>query len=305
MKKAMESRTTRGLTSAPMMSAEADSPRFSKRPSSMGKTLMAGLRWLSCLALVGLAACESKSQKNERELKADLEVLKGICRQYEAGDHIYRTVENVRGLFVANENLKPNPRWGDQFGLASPWAHHEQAGGGHLQLGQGDPKGGGYWFVEGMRAHGSTSESRFQRIALIRSDRRPNPAGPFSSYPPRLTKDGFYYSEKAFEVDSLLSEYVLTSEDLTTPEMRKHWITGGRVRLAERASGEVLAERIEFYRASGPAVLMAWVSGVYCQQLDEFKSAYVANNGALFVKYVLKPKKESPDDDQLNAIGRD
>lgn len=47
-------------------------------------------------------------------------------------------------------------------------------------------------------------------------------------------------------VDTRLSRYGYTWDDISTPEDRKYWVAGGRLRVVELATGEVVAERVGF-----------------------------------------------------------
>lgn len=47
-------------------------------------------------------------------------------------------------------------------------------------------------------------------------------------------------------VDTRLSRYGYTWDDISTPEDRKYWVAGGRLRVVELETGEVVAERVGY-----------------------------------------------------------
>lgn len=86
--------------------------------------------------------------------------------------------------------------------------------------------------------------------------------------------------------------------------MRKHWIAGGSLKVFKRSNGGLLAERINFYRATGPLVQMAWAIGVGCDNASSKYNAgkFVADTNAQFIKHVLRPPTIKPTIEQLNKI---
>lgn len=47
-------------------------------------------------------------------------------------------------------------------------------------------------------------------------------------------------------VEERRSRYGYTWDDISTPEDRKYWVAGGRLRVVELATGEVVAERVGY-----------------------------------------------------------
>ena len=260
---------------------------------------------LTALALLpAVGGCGSSADRYHAQFVADLKVLKQICEKYDAGDKIYRTVENVQGVYQATV-AAPYPDWGDQFGMKTPWL--SGAARNYMSVGLGDPRGGFYWFVEAPGGRGDPTTPRFQREYLYDSGIPPKPNQFQSSFPPPLVSSGLLLYNKNKNVEKLLSEFQWSVEDFTTREMRAHWITGGRIKVTSRITGEILAEQIHFYRATGPMVRDAWTSGVGCENPNSGYDIkrYFSPNMATFIKSVLLPPKNAPTSDQLQRISGD
>lgn len=90
---------------------------------------------------------------------------------------------------------------------------------------------------------------------------------------------------------SLLSQYAWVAEDLTTKDLGRHWIAGGRIKILDRTTGEVLAGRVNFLRVAGPSVKIAWASIVDCSDLraQYVEGKFVVENDVLFIKHLLRP----------------
>lgn len=265
------------------------------------RTLVSSLCILAAVA--SLSGCAtSRNAKLTQEFLADLPVLKSVCEKYSAGDRIYRRVEEVQGIFKAGV-VNPYPDWGSQYGMDAPWVRHVTSP--SLYTNVGDPRGGNYWYIEAPPSYGGAPNGRFQRSYLWPSSSRVTETDTVRSDPRPVSREGMLLADRARDVLTLQSEYAWIAEELTTQEMRKHWIAGGKLKVFRLSDGEVLAERVNFYRATGPMVQMAWSSGVSCDnrissgyQLGEF----IKGTNPEFIKYVLRPPSIGPTVEQLKTL---
>ena len=162
-------------------------------------------------------------------------------------------------------------QWADQYGMVEPWAlangdWNQSA----VELGI---RGKGYWFKEQHPDFGKPQGPPYFRTT--------------------------YLDRKSFKVDTLSARYGYTTEDLTTNELRKRWIGGGKLKIIDLQTNEVLAERTDYYRATGPGVKMAWASGVSCPPGPK---RLTNTSSPEFILAVLKPSNELPTDQQLLQI---
>ncbi len=269
----------------------------------MNKAAFTAISVLTVLA--ALSGCAtSKKARLTNEFLADLNVLKATCEKYSAGDRVYEQVDGVEGVFKAGV-VDPYPDWSSQFGMKAPWANFST--GDDIYTNVGEPKGGSYWYVESPPKYGSEPGGGFRRSYLWPSDRLATADLLTLSDPPPVS-DGRVLVDKIRNVTNLRSEYGWVAEDLTTEDMRNHWITGGRLKIFRRSNGSILAERINFYRATGPLVKMAWAIGVGCDNAKSSgydASRFVADSNPLFIKHVLRPPKFGPSGKQLKTISGD
>lgn len=236
-----------------------------------------------------------EAERDERQFKEDVAYVKELCAKY-GGDKIYRTVDNVEGVFqVKARNPDGEAQWRDQFGMVEPWA---LAFGDrdHSPVGLGTRKGQGYWFVEQHPGFGKPPGPPFRRRLLtLTTTKIENPE-------PRavVSAEGFALDRKEINVTSLMSLYGYTTEDLTTPELRKRWISGGKLKIIDLQTNEVLAERTDFYRATGPSVKMAWSAGIPCPAGPQ-RLATGADHDS-FIMAVLRPPRALPTQQQLSHL---
>jgi len=89
------------------------------------------------------------------------------------------------------------------------------------------------------------------------------------------------------------SRYAVVYEDIPDPEARASWIAGGRVRVVDQETGEILGEfvRYAFERGFGSTVgeRSPWFFAFQCPE-----SSYGGRGGHIrsFVEQVVKPKQE-------------
>ena len=211
---------------------------------------------------------------DELQFQKDVAYVKELCTKF-GGDKIYRTVDNVEGVFQSTyRSPVTDAMLRDQMGMPDPWAR-VQLDSENPALGVG-PKAAeqganGYWFLE-------------QRLG--------NAEGP--PYRRRFSNSSY---DAAVTVKTLRSRYGYQAVDISTPEMRSRWIAGGRITLIDLETKEVLAERTGFFRALGPSFRDAWGgvlgTGHICPA-TEYMGA--------FVRRVLRPRQQRPSEVEMKML---
>jgi len=156
---------------------------------------------------------------DELQFQKDVVYVKELCTKF-GGDKIYRTVDNVEGVFQSTyRSPVTDAMLRDQLGMPDPWAR-VQLDSENPALGVG-PKAAeqganGYWFLE-------------QRLG--------NAEGP-----PYRRRFSTSYDDAGMTVKTLRSRYGYQAVDISTPEMRSRWIAGGRISLIDLETKEVLGK---------------------------------------------------------------
>lgn len=181
------------------------------------------------------------------EQKARYEKAKALfdekCKT--AGEKIYRTVEDVEGIFV----MKPRTEslnYSQQFKLDDPYGY-SGTGEGYLKL-----------FVRGRpTVPARTGELinpanvvsyKFAEIADETGQsfyRYTTPMGKDESERISRNGGGTIPLEKV-PVKARAARYGITWEDISTPEDREHWIAGSSLKIVDVNTNELMAERIGY-----------------------------------------------------------
>lgn len=227
----------------------------------------------------------------------------------DGGDKIYKTVDNVEGVFQMRARKpqyesRPGERsynaMSDQYGMEDPYGKAQYDDndvssfvGNSSIFPDAPPRGKqGYWFVEQKIATASYKKALYRRTYLVISKKSNDPQTPI-------------FLTQPIEVNKLKSRYGYLTEDLTTKEMRDHWIGAGRIKIIDLQTNEVLAERKGYFRASGdllPEHGNRWTaSGAYMQ------NRMCPSNQSLlqFLHSALKPPQDFPTSEQLESIAKD
>ncbi len=208
-----------------------------------------------------------------------------LCRT-EAGEFIYKTVENVQGLYM----MRPRKEATDYelehlYALEDPygqvlgvWNHPEEY---FVQ-----PSIGKYDFLE-LSTVSSTIPAASRKYHRFYRD--PN-AHPGKDYQTAI--DGRFvrvpYIVASGSTDSLISRYGFTWRGLTRPHERQLGIAGGELIILDMNTNEVLAVRRGFIRSGSVRNNLTgvwWLTGQVC-------SGTGSKRDHLFIKEVLKPMSE-------------
>jgi len=223
--------------------------------------------------------------------EADVAYVKELCAK-QGGEKIYRTVDNVEGVFqMKARNPDPEGQWRDQYGMVDPWGMAQ--GDSEELLGFLSTAGRGYWYFEQQPKFGAPDGPPYRRKHLVST--------PELAHAPSsdavISREGNILSRQSSEVKILRSRYGYYIEDLSTKEMRSRWIAGGRIKIVDLQTKEVLAEQVGYFRAMGNASKMKW-GGIH-------GTAHYCPHGRSLGKLlmdVLKPINESPTNEQLSRL---
>lgn len=254
-------------------------------------------------------------------LGADLILQKMILNDFEyakkevarlcaldGGDKIYKTVDNVQGVFQMRLRQPESSRdekgryrqWmSDQYGMEDPYGMAQndrstlESWVGESSIRPNSPPRGkqGYWFIEQQPKYGALEGALFRRTYLVDSKKSNDPEKPT-------------FVTQQVDVTKLKSRYGYLTEDLTTKEMRDHWIGAGRIKIIDLQTNEVLAERKGYFRASGDMLP---------DHGDRWTASGAGGQGRIcpeggvlkYVHAVLKPPQNFPNNEQLESIAKD
>ena len=170
-----------------------------------------------------------------------------------AGEFIYRTAENVEGVFL----LKLRPKgvnYGDQYRMDDPYGS-DLIGEGYIEafLWKRDAKGlfntitaGGYGYVDAIDPQDG---KRYRYTGSIKEVTRTTSI--------TMGGDGrTQFKTKAFILDKVPApdpapRYGVTYDDISTREERNYWIAGSSLKVIDLKTNEVMAERIGYMMDRG------------------------------------------------------
>lgn len=178
--------------------------------------------------------------ENQAYVKAAWAHFKQRC----ASAHLtyFKPIPPQDGVFIMKPAQKPTiAQLGDQYWMGDPYDlpdSPEDEARGLLYRQKSLPKGswderngrGGFDFVEAPHPE---HPGKFLRFTL-KPDGEKDGQG-FASHKPGSDT-----------VETRLSRYGYTWDDISTPEDRKYWVAGGRLQVVELATGEVVAERVGY-----------------------------------------------------------
>ena len=272
---------------------------------------MNGIKSIFVATLLLLTACGTPAQKapDAAAPKSRLATAEAMFQERckTAGEKIYRTAENVEGIFLMK--LRPKGiNYGDQFKMDDPYGR-DLDGEGYIET-----------FVRGS-------------YELMR------PKNPRPGWPPRLgyryvealdPKDGMRYRYtgridqpwlrdkrygewvREFVLDKVPApadppRYGITYDDISTHEERECWIAGSSLKVIDLKTNEVMAERIGYMMDPGQGDngggRSPWLHAAdhACPDFHRFPDPVVVVPGASaqirqaqdFVEKVLKPILEN------------
>ena len=201
-----------------------------------------------------------------------------LCKT-EAGEFIYKTVENVEGLYL----MRPRKRATDYemehlYGLEAPYVevHGEYYSPEEYFV---QPHMGKYQFLE-VPAAKSQDASSYRRYY------RDGNAHPGMQYQTAINGKAVFvpYVVAEVQTDTLKSKHGVTWRGITRPHDRELGIAGSELIVLNLETNEILAVRRGYKRTGGVRNLTGiwWLAGQTCPKLSERPDHW-------FIKDVLKP----------------
>jgi hypothetical protein len=218
-------------------------------------------------------------EKEQAQFKAAMARFEERCKT--AGEKIYRTVENVEGVFLLNVRSerklgdRSDPNWPDAGLPHEPpgeeylwtflfWEQHEDKRNMRGYLNNSPSPLPGYRFVD------IKTDIGFQRVRLEKPD---------------STKLVF------FQLNTKPSRYAVGFENFLDPEDRKLWVAGTKVTITDTATKEILAEKIWYSVEPGQGSTEGFRSPWGFAKTCPFHLGWSGGSTRFFVDQVLKPKK--------------
>lgn len=210
-------------------------------PTLLRRKVLAGTFGVAALSILpGIAAKDAIERK---VAQADIETYRLEAWAHfekrcaaDAGEKIYRTIENVKGLLL----LKPRQQatdvqLRDQYWRGDPYGHDSIVPDSEIR------NFIGYLNDRNVATKTPTSRPGYQFVETK------NPGGGYTRFQLSATGQEFKQTSVA-EPESL---YGITWTDISTDEDRKYWVAGGRLQVVKLATNEVLGERIGFLLEPG------------------------------------------------------
>ena len=274
------------------------------------------------LLLIGLlTACSGHlaETSNSRGPKAHLARAEAIFQERckTAGEKIYRTAEDVEGVFLMK--LRPlGTNHGDQFKLDDPYGRdldgvgyiESFARGSYDTMRSPNPRPGwpsriGYLYVEAIDP---ADGKRYRYTGSVKSVGQKDSGAPNVQIElkrnPSYDLNIYAYVLDRFHVTSSAPRYGVTYDDISTREEREYWIAGSSLKVIDLKTNEVMAERIGYMmdrgqgNTSGGRSPWLFAASSACPDFHRFPNPVVSVPGASaqirqtqdFVEKVLLPK---------------
>ena len=220
------------------------------------------------LLLIGLlTACSGHlaETSNSRDPKARLARAEAIFQERckTAGEKIYRTIDNVEGIFLVK--LRPTRNLSDQFALDDPYGR-DLAGDGYIESflrgsyqantrgtpAPGSPPRTGYLYVEAIDP---ADGKRYRYTGSVKSVGQKDSGAPNVQIElkrnPSYDLNIYAYVLDRFHVTSSAPRFGVTYDDISTREEREYWIAGSSLKVIDLQTNEVMAERIGYMMDRG------------------------------------------------------
>jgi len=232
--------------------------------AAMVLALVKGKTWSRKIGLAALAlsvfvgplvpAMQRESEQRERLAKAQA-MFADRCKT--AGEKIHKTVESVEGIYLMK--LRTTTNFSEQFKLDDPYGHDSTdeeyilnfLRGYYHQRNEpviaGSPPRMGYAYVEAIDPK---DDLRYRYTAGMKVVGQMDKDAPNVQL--ELKRNPSYdINIRAFVLDKTPAtgptpRYGVTYDDISTSEEREYWIAGSNLKVVDRQTNEVIAERIGY-----------------------------------------------------------
>ena len=226
---------------------------------------------------------EEQLQKEQAEHNArheqDRAVFNEQCKK--AGEKIYRTVDNVDGVMLLKVRKSTYPHENDPM-FEDAAMVTESPDDSYINSFLKDKlvsdNGESYIYMEDARKKYNRFNG-YQFVDVQKED------GTIIRYSGKLTFDEIKNkTEPTISIENA-ARYIVTFENNVEPELRKHWVAGTTIKIIDRQTNELLAEKTIFAFAAG-----AWVKG----KMDFCPKLQIRTETRFFAEKVLKPFQLTP-----------
>nr|WP_295784966.1 hypothetical protein [Rhodoferax sp.] len=267
------------------------------------------------LSMSLLGACTSSphaAQPGDRQAKA-VAMWQERCKT--AGEKIYKTVENVEGIYLMK--IRTTTNFGEQFKLDDPYGHdstnkeyilnflrgfyHQR----NEPIVPGSPPRTGYAYVE---AHDPADGQRYRYTAAKTAVRKMDITAPNVQVDlkrdPNFDLNVYEFLLTKVPAPGKAPRYGVTYDDISTREEREYWIAGSSLKVIDLQTNEVMAERIgymvDWAQGSQAGFRSPWLFAAdnACPGFQWNPNFPVRRGGSaqagqtlIFVEKVLKPSK--------------
>lgn len=253
---------------------------------------------------------EAPNPPTYREGMSKQEYFQALCEK-EAGWFIYRSVENVDGIYEVR------PRFREESGpLQDPYAIEDPWGvtlngwvSSHMQVKMIQPYIGQYALFESRRYYGrGWAEPLYLSERLLPSERsksgyfqyfRDENLKPRDIYPSpgdgKRQATGVPYIVNLRPISQPTARYGYTWRGITRPHAVEQFIQGGELIILDLKTNEILAVRRNFMATAGGR--FSWLNSAACPNLRD-------KPDAKFIQAVLKPRPDNADYQFKDPIGQ-
>ncbi|MGE5384540.1 MAG: hypothetical protein ACM3SV_01505 [Betaproteobacteria bacterium] len=285
-----------------------------KRISIFALLLSATLGFSNLLAPAALAASDlSEPRMPVRESAQDrLQKAEAMFQERckKAGEKIYKTVDNVEGIFLMKIRPKSD-KFNDQWAMDDPYGR-DFGGDAYIKSflkgffetnyrmpdnsALNQPKHVAYRYVEAIDPQDG---KRYRYTGAIKEVTKTSS--------PMIGGDGKTFLVKEFVLDKVASpgsmpRYGVTYDDISTMDEREYWIAGSSLKVIDLKTKEVIAERIGYMMDRGQGSRGAGSGrSPWLLAADHACPSFAPKNGftaqllqtEIFVEKVLNPAKDN------------
>jgi hypothetical protein len=255
---------------------------------------------LAATCLLGCSSTLQSQELSERQ-KVAMAMFQERCKK--AGEFIRRTDEGVEAVLL--EKMRPDGiNYGDQYRLDDPYGRDLTGEGyiGSFLRGSYEAWSGkmvpiseasrGYAFVEAID---SKDKVRYRYTGAIKDVTRTKSVMNGGDGKTQFTVKEFVIERSV--VSGAEPRYAVTYDDISTHEERDYWIAGSSLKVIDRKTNEVIAERIGYmvdaFQGSRVGGRSPWLFAA-SNACPVFRGQHAASDqtgqASRFVEKVLKPK---------------
>lgn len=241
---------------------------------------------------------EAAKQKDEARVRQETAMRMWQERCQQAGEKIYKTIDDIDGIFLIKTRSYEAKDHYDQFKMSDPYGR-DLFGEGYISS-----------FMKGFNTRGLNAgeDLSARKKGYLFVDANDPKLGTLHRYTPRIEEpwqfDKSYlkgYTRLVMDSTPITAKqrarYGITYEDISTRQERDYWIAGSSLRVIDMETGELIAERIGYMvdwaqgSTAGGRAPWLFAADNACPAFPERRgSVGQADQTYRFVEKVLKPK---------------